>query len=100
MVSRKHHSQHAAFSGSLQTSMGPSCAARLELSLEEVPSTCALEQVIVVHLASPAPCHHSGWGQVLSGVGLDHTVDYIYAVKRIDEVHAEGGKVCSLKTCV
>jgi len=44
------HSHHAALSVPWQTSAGLSRAARLGLSLE-VSSTCALERVIVAHLA-------------------------------------------------
>lgn len=33
---------------------------------------------------------------VLNEVGVDPGVDHLYAVKKIDEVHAKGGKVCAL----
>lgn len=33
---------------------------------------------------------------VLSEMGVDPGVDHLYAVKKIDEVHAQGGKVSKL----
>lgn len=33
---------------------------------------------------------------ILNEVGVDPGVDHLYAVKTIGEVHAKGGKVCSL----
>lgn len=34
---------------------------------------------------------------VLNEVGVDPGIDHLYAIKKIDEVHAQGGKVCALK---
>ena len=31
---------------------------------------------------------------VLNEVGVDPGVDHLYAIKKIDEIHAKGGKVC------
>ena len=33
---------------------------------------------------------------VLNEVGVDPGVDHLYAIKKIEEVHSKGGKVCSL----
>lgn len=34
---------------------------------------------------------------VLNEVGVDPGVDHLYAIKKIDEVHSKGGKVCSFE---
>ena len=34
---------------------------------------------------------------VLNEVGVDPGVDHLYAIKKINEVHSKGGKVCSFE---
>ena len=37
---------------------------------------------------------------VLNEVGVDPGVDHLYAIKKINEVHSKGGKVCSFEPLI